>query len=63
MWRLVALARSDVSEERVASIFRILRISELVTSLAVSVGNLLVTANAVPNPPISILKMGAFFQS
>jgi hypothetical protein len=36
MWRHVTLVRSDDSEERVASIIRVRRISELETTLAVT---------------------------
>jgi hypothetical protein len=43
MWRRAALVRSDISEERVASIIRVKRICKLGTALA----SLLVTANAV----------------
>jgi hypothetical protein len=36
MWRLVALVRTDVSKERITSIFRVMRIRELGTTLAVT---------------------------
>jgi hypothetical protein len=36
MWRHVCLIRTDISEERVASIFRVERIREVGTTLAVS---------------------------
>jgi hypothetical protein len=36
MLRLVALVRTDVSEERIASIIRVTRIGELGTTLAVT---------------------------
>jgi hypothetical protein len=36
MWHRVALVRNDVSEERTASIFKVTRIGELGTTLAVS---------------------------
>jgi hypothetical protein len=36
LWRRVALVRTDVSEERVASIFRVDRISELETAFAIT---------------------------
>jgi hypothetical protein len=44
MLRLVALVRSDVSEEGIVSIFRVTRIGELET---LAVTNLLLTANVV----------------
>jgi hypothetical protein len=53
MLRRVALAGPDVGEERIASIIRVTRIGELVTTLVViivflrSVFRLLVTANVV----------------
>jgi hypothetical protein len=66
----LALVRSDVSEERIASIIRVARISELGTPLTViindsssyytilrSVLQLLVTANVVPSPPIIVTLM------
>jgi hypothetical protein len=50
---LVAVVRTDVSEENIASVIKVKRISELGTTLAVisnrnSVLQLLVTANVVP---------------
>jgi hypothetical protein len=56
MLRRVALLRTDVLEELCASIIRVTRISELRTTLAVT-SNLLVTANAVPSPPILAILM------
>jgi hypothetical protein len=58
----VALVRTDVSEERNACIFRVTRISELGTTLAVSsnrrkvrhVLRLLVTTDIVPSTPILV---------
>jgi hypothetical protein len=57
MLRCVAYVRTDVSEELRASIFRVTRIGELGSTLAVtsnrrSVLQLLVTANVVPSSPI-----------
>jgi hypothetical protein len=65
MLRRVALVRTDVSEERSASIVRVIRIGELGTTLAVTsnrctlrrVRRLLVTANVVPSSPILITLM------
>jgi hypothetical protein len=64
MLRLVALVRTDVSEELSRSFIRVTRISELGTTLAVtsnrrkaflrSVRRLLVTANVVPSSPILV---------
>jgi hypothetical protein len=56
---LVALVRTDVSEERIVSIIRVRRIDELGTTLAVtsSVLRLLVTANLVPSWSISVTLM------
>jgi hypothetical protein len=51
MLRRVALVRIDVSQERINSIIRVIRISELGTTLTVflrSLRRLLVKANAVP---------------
>jgi hypothetical protein len=51
MLRRVILVRTGVSEERNATIIRVTRIDELVTTLTVflrSVSRLLVTANVVP---------------
>jgi hypothetical protein len=66
----VALVRTDVSEEPVASIIRVTRIGELGTALAVtsnrctlqrnkkcSMRQLLVTANTVPSSPILVTLM------
>jgi hypothetical protein len=58
----VALVRTDVSEERSASIIRVTRIGELETTLAVTsnwytLRRLLVTANVVPNSPILVTLM------
>jgi hypothetical protein len=36
MWRRLGVVRTDVSEERVVTIFRVERISELRTTLAVN---------------------------
>jgi hypothetical protein len=54
MWRRVALGRTEVLEERIASIIRVRRISELETTLAVTsncsnVLQLIATANTVPS--------------
>jgi hypothetical protein len=72
MLRRVALVKSNVSEERIASIIRAERIDELGTSLAVStlrrnttssiiflrsVRRLLVTAYVVPSSPILVTLM------
>jgi hypothetical protein len=67
MLRRVALERTDVSEELIASIIRVTRIGELGTTLAVnsnrrmthlsSVRRLLVTANVAPSSPILITLM------
>jgi hypothetical protein len=61
MLRRVALVRTDVSEERSASIIRVTRIGELGTTLAVTsnlfprcVSRLLVTASVVPCSPILV---------
>jgi hypothetical protein len=61
MLHRVALVRTDVSEERIASIIRVERIGELRTTLAVtsnrrSVRRVLVTAN-VPSSPIFVTLM------
>jgi hypothetical protein len=51
----VALVRTDVSEERIASIIRLTRIGELGTTLAVTSNrSMLLTANVVPNSPILV---------
>jgi hypothetical protein len=65
MLRRVALVTTDISEELIASIIRVTRIGELVTTLAVtnnrvflhSERRLLVTANVVPSPPILVTLM------
>jgi hypothetical protein len=59
MSRRMALIRTDISEEPIATIIRVTRISELGTTLAIirSVLRLLVTANIVPNSPILITLM------
>jgi hypothetical protein len=55
MWRRVGLVRTDVSEERIASIFRIEGIRENASSI-----KQLAAANGPPSSPIlSILKMEA----
>jgi hypothetical protein len=60
MLRCVVLVRTDVSEELRTSIIRMTRMSELGTTLAVtlyffrSVRRLLVTANVVPRSPITV---------
>jgi hypothetical protein len=55
MLRRVALGRTDVSEERSASVIRVTRISELGTTLFLrSVRRLLVTASVVPSSPILV---------
>jgi hypothetical protein len=62
MLRLMALVRTNVSEERSASI-RVTRIGELGTTLAVtdsrcdSVRRLLVIASVVPSSPILVTLM------
>jgi hypothetical protein len=61
----VALVRTDVSEERIASVIRVTRIGELGTTVAVtinlvflrSVRRLLVTASVVPSSPILVTLM------
>jgi hypothetical protein len=57
--RLADLVRTDVSEERSASIIRVTRIGDLGTTLAVTgnVRRLLVTAVVVPSSPILITLM------
>jgi hypothetical protein len=68
MLRLVALVRTDVSEELSASFIRVTRIGELGTTLAVtsnrhmlvflrSVRRLLVTASVVPSSQIPVTLM------
>jgi hypothetical protein len=55
---LVVLIRTDVSEERIASVMRVTRIGELGKTLAVtslrSVRRLLVTANVLPTSRILV---------
>jgi hypothetical protein len=46
MLRYVAFVRTDVSEERIASIIRLTRISELGTTLAVSINQSRLQRNA-----------------
>jgi hypothetical protein len=54
----VALVRSEVSEERSASIIRVTRTGELGTTLAVSsVCRLILMANVVPSSPIVVTLM------
>jgi hypothetical protein len=50
MWRRVALVRTDISEERSASIMRVTRIGELGTTLAVN-------SNVLPSSPILVTLM------
>jgi hypothetical protein len=61
MLRHVALVRTGVSEECIASIIRVTRIGELGTMLAVTSTHnmlwLLVTANIVPSSPILVTLM------
>jgi hypothetical protein len=62
MLRRMALARTEVSDERSASIIRVTKIGELGTMLDVlvtdvSVRRWLVTANIVPSSPILITLM------
>jgi hypothetical protein len=70
MLRLVAVVRTDVSEELSASFIRVTRIGELGTKLAVtsnrrtilrntkcSVRRLLVTASVVPSSPVLVTLM------
>jgi hypothetical protein len=54
MFRRVAIVRTDGSEESIASIIRVIRIGELITTLTVtsSVLWLLVTVNVVASSPI-----------
>jgi hypothetical protein len=55
----MALVRTDVSEEHVTSIFRMVRIVELGTTLAITSNllQLLVIVNVVPSPLIPIILM------
>jgi hypothetical protein len=69
MLRRVAIVRTDVSEERIASFIRVTRLVELGTTLALtsnrrkllvflrSVRRLLVRANVVPSSPILVTLM------
>jgi hypothetical protein len=58
MLRRVALARTDVSEERSASFIRVTRIGELGTKLAAtSLRRLLVAASVVRSSPILVTLM------
>jgi hypothetical protein len=58
MLRLVALVRTDVSEELSASIIRVTRIGELSTTLAVAINRrMLVTANVVTSSQIVVTLM------
>jgi hypothetical protein len=57
MLRRVALVRTDVSEERCASIIRVTRIGELDLVFLRSVRRLLVTASVVPSSPILVTLM------
>jgi hypothetical protein len=55
--RRVDLVRTNVSEQRIASIIRMARIGELGTTLRVTVLRLLVTANVVSSSPIPVTLM------
>jgi hypothetical protein len=58
MLRLLALVRTDVSEEPNSSLIRVTRIGELVRTLAVTiVRRLLVTASVVPSSHILVTVM------
>jgi hypothetical protein len=58
MLRRVALVRTDVSEERSASIIRVTRIDELGPTSAVTSNRCtLVTANVSPSSPILVTLM------
>jgi hypothetical protein len=57
MLHRVTVVRTDISEERIASIIRVTRTSELGKTLAAfirSVLPLLVTTNVVPSSPILV---------
>jgi hypothetical protein len=60
--RRVALVRTDISEERSASVIKVTRFSEVVATLAVTINRrtlqrMLVTANVVPISPILVTLM------
>jgi hypothetical protein len=57
MLRRVALVGTDVSEERIASIVRVIKIGELGTTLALSSSPILVTLmmEALSSPETSVL--------
>jgi hypothetical protein len=57
MWRLVALARTDVSEEFIAFIIRVTRIGYAFLVFLRSARRLLVTANIVASSPILVTLM------
>jgi hypothetical protein len=62
MLRRVALVRTEISKERTASFFRVTRIGELRTTLAVTIDRhsmlrLLVTGSVVPSSPILVTMM------
>jgi hypothetical protein len=59
MLRRMPLVRTDVSEEHSASIIRVTKISELGTTLAVTISmrHLTVTANVVPSSSILVTLM------
>jgi hypothetical protein len=70
--RLVALVRTEVSEELTAFFIRVTRIGEIRTTLAVSsnrrtlrriVRRLLVTASLVPSSPILVTQMNVALSS
>jgi hypothetical protein len=73
MLRRMGLVRSDVSEERIASIIRVTRIVELGTTLAITSNpstlrrnttlRFSVTANVVPNSSIHVTLMYAIRSS
>jgi hypothetical protein len=57
MLRRVALVRTDVSEELIASFIRVTRIGEIPLVFLRSVRRLLVTATVVPSSPILVTLM------
>jgi hypothetical protein len=57
MLRRVALVRTDVSEERIASMIKVTRIGELGTTLAVTSNRRTVTASVVPSSSILVALM------